>query len=577
MTAAALAGLKLPFYFDPALLERDLALVAPEEWSPHYNENDFGGLWQGVSLRSASGTSRDIAAGNPSQSSAGRPAFKDTPLLARCNYFREVLSTFPCPLKSVRLLSLAPGSFIREHSDHALGFEDGEIRLHIPIRTNPGVEFYVCGERLRLEEANCYYVNVNLPHRVNNRGASARVHLVIDALVDDWVRALFEECIAGGSEIPRSLLPPGGFDEFADIVRSDAVLREELRAIPDRAGLMRAVEFQAARRGFDLNQADIEAAFRSKPSAAPGVRLDQGWIPIRISFHDAQPWVTSIYAPDCRFTEPFFEDSVSASLQSPFTALFRRETPLEPGASIRPHGFVFHMSRCGSTLISRSLAAAESTLVISEPAPLDDIVQANRPEWLEWMVSALGQARTEPRTRYLIKLDSWHIRALPMFRAVFPEVPWIFVYRDPLEVLVSHLRRPGIQSSPGALDPAILGFSVADITALTRQQWCARVLEGFMSAALSFHDDPKGRFVNYRELPGTICSRIARHFGLELTTGDELKVQAATRRDAKSPWTDYVDDREAKQKAVESLTPEAGLETLRDLYGQLEALSHPAM
>jgi len=48
------------------------------------------------------------------------------------------------------------------------------------------VEFYVCGERLALEEGGCYYVNVNLPHRVNNRGTKPRVHMVIDAAVDDW-------------------------------------------------------------------------------------------------------------------------------------------------------------------------------------------------------------------------------------------------------------------------------------------------------------------------------------------------------------------------------------------------------
>jgi len=29
---------------------------------------------------------------------------------------------------------------------------------------------------------------------------------------------------------------------------------------------------------------------------------------------------------------------------------------------------------------------------MSEPGLLDEIVQANRPEWLEWIVSALGQS-----------------------------------------------------------------------------------------------------------------------------------------------------------------------------------------
>lgn len=567
VNAAASAGLKLPFQFDAALLNRDLNLVEPDEWSPHYNERDFGGQWQGVSLRSATGSHRDISAGPPNQ-----VAFRNTSLLERCDYFREVLSVFPCPLKAVRLLSLAPGSFIREHSDHALGYEDGEIRLHIPIRTNPGVEFYVCGERLVLEEGNCYYVNVNLPHRVNNRGADARIHLVIDACVDDWVRSLFEKCFAKGGDIPRSSLRPRGFDEFAALVHSDPILREELRAIPDRPGLLRAIVRQAVSRGLDLNEGDIESAFRGRPLAEVGGMLQNnpGWVPIRVSMQESQPWAKWIYAPNHRFTEPFFEDDVRACLRNPFTALFAREMPLRTGTPIHPQGFIFHISRCGSTLISRSLAAAESTLVMSEPGPLDDIVQANRPEWLEWVVSALGQSRVGGES-YLIKLDSWHIHALPMFRAVFPEVPWIFVYRDPLEVLVSHLSRPGLHTSPGAMDPKILGLCTADITGLTRQQWCTRVLEEYMSTALLFGGDPSGMFVDYRELPGSICGRIAKHFGLELTPGDEARVRAAARADAKNPHAEFVDDHETKQKAIESLAPDAGLETLKALYLQLRA------
>jgi len=42
------------------------------------------------------------------------------------------------------------------------------------------LEFYLGGERLQPDEGGCYYVNVNLPHRV-----------VIDAEVNDWVHALF--------------------------------------------------------------------------------------------------------------------------------------------------------------------------------------------------------------------------------------------------------------------------------------------------------------------------------------------------------------------------------------------------
>jgi Aspartyl/Asparaginyl beta-hydroxylase len=561
---ASLAGLKIPFRFDRERLQRDLERVAPGEWSDHYNERDFGGQWQGAALRSASGSVLDIGAGP-----AGNGHFADTPLLARCSYFREVLGEFLCPLKSVRLLSLAPGSFIREHSDHALGFEDGEVRIHIPIHTNPGVEFYVCGERLLLEEGECYYINVNLPHRVNNRGSEARIHLVIDAEVNDWVRRMFEACGDDRGKIPRSPLPPGGFEEFADVVFSDAVLRDKLRAIPDRADLVRSIAREAAARGFDLTEADIEAAYRAESSAAS--HGTGGWVPINVHFRESGPCAKWIYAPDVSFTEPYFEDTVRTCLQNRFTALFQREMPLTVGSRIRPDGFIFHMSRCGSTLVSRSLAAAESTLVIAEAPPLDQIVRANGPNravWLEWMVSALGGRRTEARTRYLIKLDAWHIGNLPLFREVFPGVPWVFLYRDPREVLVSLLNQPGLHACPGLMDPAIFGLREEDRT-LSRQPWCIRVLESFLTAALAFREDPKGLFVDYKELPEAICGRIAKHFGLNLTAGDEARVEVAAQLDAKNPWAPFTGDTELKQLQARSLEADPVLSNLESLYLRL--------
>ena len=240
--------------------------------------------------------------------------------------------------------------------------------------------------------------------------------------------------------------------------------------------------------------------------------------------------------------------------------MFQREMPLSAGESIRPDGLIFHMSRCGSTLVSRSLAAAESTWVIAEAPPLNEVLQSNvlqsnapeRAEWLRWMVSALGPRRESGR-RYVIKLDAWHIRNLPQLRAVFPEVPWIFVYRHPVEVLVSLMSKPGLQAIPGLMDPAIFGLRDEDRT-LSRQQWCVKVIESFMTAALRFREDPKGLFVNYNELPAAVCGSIARHFGLELTDGDKARVEAATPDSTpKNPFTDFESEGRREKEAGRNL------------------------
>jgi aspartyl/asparaginyl beta-hydroxylase (cupin superfamily) len=128
-----------------------------------------------------------------------KTAFADTPLLARCPYVQQVLAAFLCPQQAVRFMRLKAGSSIKEHRDYQLGYEDGEIRVHIPVVTNPEVEFVLNGVRINMKEGECWYLNFNLPHRVANRGTSDRIHLVVDCVVNDWLRELLLAADAGAS------------------------------------------------------------------------------------------------------------------------------------------------------------------------------------------------------------------------------------------------------------------------------------------------------------------------------------------------------------------------------------------
>jgi quercetin dioxygenase-like cupin family protein len=178
-------ALKLPFQFDARRLQADLAGMMADAFIPHFNQAFYQGDWSAVPLRSINGRTDHIYP-DPS----AKNAFADTPLLDRCEYVRTVLTTLNCPQQAVRFLRLKAGSLIKEHRDHELGFEDGEVRLHIPVVTNPEVEFVLNQTRIVMNEGECWYLNVNQPHRVANRGATDRIHLVIDCVVNDWLRDL---------------------------------------------------------------------------------------------------------------------------------------------------------------------------------------------------------------------------------------------------------------------------------------------------------------------------------------------------------------------------------------------------
>ena len=176
---------RLPLSLDADRLKADLALIQPDEWVPHFNTAYYEGEWSGVALRSVGGRPAQLY---PDPTAHGR--FADTAILERCAYFQEVLAAFECPLQAVRLLKLRARSSIREHRDYKLGYEDGELRIHIPIVTNPAVAFFLDGERVPMQEGESWYLNLNLPHRVDNQSDTDRVHLVIDCEVNDWLQRL---------------------------------------------------------------------------------------------------------------------------------------------------------------------------------------------------------------------------------------------------------------------------------------------------------------------------------------------------------------------------------------------------
>lgn len=179
-------SIKFPMFFDTEKLKNDLNKIINKNWTAHYNTNDYTGKWTSIALMSQSGKSDAIFA-LPNSDEKLVP----TEILDSCTYFKEILDSFLFEKTAVRLLQLAVGAVIKPHSDHCLGYEDGSFRLHIPIITNSEVEFILDGNRLIMNEGECWYIDANFTHSVANRGTEDRIHLVIDGVRNDWTDDLF--------------------------------------------------------------------------------------------------------------------------------------------------------------------------------------------------------------------------------------------------------------------------------------------------------------------------------------------------------------------------------------------------
>jgi hypothetical protein len=247
--------------------------------------------------------------------------------------------------------------------------------------------------------------------------------------------------------------------------------------------------------------------------------------------------------------------------------------PAAIAGSASPAGFIFHMSRCGSTLVAQMLAGLESTLVISEAGPIDAILRAGGGDRLRWIVSALGQRRRAAQTHLVVKLDAWAILQLPMIRSAFPHTPCVFIHRDPVEVIVSHLGHRGYHVIPGMLPPEWLGLSADEAQSLSAERYCAAVLASLCAAAVAGAGDGRLTPVRYESLPQAVTDTIAPLFGLDVGAADRATLSAVADRDAKNPVLPFAADVDDKQRRASAAVRAAVQERVAPVYEALERVA----
>ncbi|WP_240723587.1 aspartyl/asparaginyl beta-hydroxylase domain-containing protein [Flavobacterium sp. J27] len=178
--------IRFPFTFDVVKLQQEVQTILAQKWINHYNTNDYEGEWASIALLSQGGKSENINALN-----IGNEKVSYTEITLSCIYLKELIDSFLFEKTTVRLLRLAAGAYIKPHTDHCLGYEDGVFRIHIPVITNPNVEFILDEERLIMKEGECWYIDANFTHSVANKGKKDRIHLVIDGIRNEWTDTLF--------------------------------------------------------------------------------------------------------------------------------------------------------------------------------------------------------------------------------------------------------------------------------------------------------------------------------------------------------------------------------------------------
>lgn len=310
-----------------------------------------------------------------------------------------------------------------------------------------------------------------------------------------------------------------------------------------------------------------------------------GWYPVAIdAARDSLCWR---HLGEVRFLESFFLDTLNQQGRE------QRQLCLTPLASlperigsmpqVPPTAFIFHVSRCGSTLLTQMLASLPQCIVMSEPPVIDAFFRhyhahpelQNAASIFQNLIAALGQKRQPEESHFFIKFDSWHLPWVPFVREAYPDIPIIFLYREPQAVLASHQRQRGPQMIPGLLNTSRLKTEkLAEesiIAAADFDAYAASMLSSMFEAGLEHALTADLILLNYQQLPSVLWDELLSVFQLDCDAQALLKLKARSSLHSKHRNIHFTGDPESEQKLA-AKTSSAFLRLCEEKHSQLEQL-----
>lgn len=282
------------------------------------------------------------------------------------------------------------------------------------------------------------------------------------------------------------------------------------------------------------------------PDRAIMAGLWKGWFPTALCLEDEASRFEWVHAGDDFQDAPFYHHAIEALLKSQprhtrnrtsFEATHQVAAAVE---ALKPSGFIFHMSRCGSTLVSNALRCLEGTIVPAEPQPICSLLtpyspglwpgpraswEAQRDALLRSMVHIFGQRRQAGDRRYFLKFTSWNSVQVDIIRRLWPDVPWLFVYRHPVEVMVSNLSRPPgwMRMAPDRVE-RLFGWKAEEVSGMSLEEYCARVLGRFCESVLA-SADAKAHLINYEDLDLEGLTAALGAFGVQPDRSERARIE----------------------------------------------------
>ncbi len=312
-------------------------------------------------------------------------------------------------------------------------------------------------------------------------------------------------------------------------------------------------------------------------------------MPVDAVVVDGRPGLMWMNMSGVELKEPFFQQTVdrvraeepwrAGDLFTEFDALLQLDQVLP---RVRPSGFIFHSSRCGSTLVANACRGLDDAIVLSEANPLDKLVarfitDADDPVkeslysvLLRAVVNALAYRDAANEPRVFVKFSCCGISQLERIRRIWPDVPWLFLYRDPVETIVSNLTivPAWLIDEDRRILAHITATTPAAVAEMSLEELCARSIGSFYSTAQSLANG-NSMLLNYRQLS---LNNILGFLNVSPSVEELDRITSGSRTYSKeaSGAREFVPDADAKQKSASDRVRQFARQFAMEPYQLLE-------
>ena len=316
----------------------------------------------------------------------------------------------------------------------------------------------------------------------------------------------------------------------------------------------------------------------------------KGMLPVDAVVVAGRPGLQWMDMSGISLAEPFFQQTVERAkadgstrreLFTEFDVLLQLEKQLD---SVQPTGFIFHSSRCGSTLVANACRAVNNSIVLSEPNAIDklvarlitdagDVKTSLYSVFLRGVVHALAQRRTGNEEHLFIKFSVCSFAQIERIKRIWPNVPWLFLYRDPVETIVSNLKDvpPWLLDNDRRVLASMFGTSPSEVAEMRLEELCARTIGSLFSTAQRLAN-ANSMLLNYKQLSVPVISSVLSFFKVSPSAEELEKIAHGSQIYSKeaSGKRAFVADTDAKQKLASEAVREAAAKWATEPYQLLE-------